>query len=49
MKEGWGLCTIRKKKDDGYHEDIFLATDGSNHLFEIDPTNWSVISKTPVN
>ena len=35
--------------DDGYHEDRFLATDGSNNIFEIDPNTWSVISKTPVS
>ena len=48
MKEGWGLCTIKKKNDDGYYEERFLATDGSNKIFEINPNNWSVITSTRV-
>ena len=49
MEEGWGLCTIKRKNDDnGKEEEIFLATDGTNNLFEINPIDWSVIKKTPV-
>ena len=48
MEEGWGLCTLKKKNDKGILEDIFLGTDGSNNLFEIDPNTWKIMSKTPV-
>ena len=37
MREGWGLT---KYLNNGVQE--FYATDGSNGIFVIDPSNWNV-------
>jgi hypothetical protein len=40
MREGWGLKHFVDEKGSYY----FYASDGSNHIFVIDPTTWQVIS-----
>eukprot|EP00828_Plagiopyla_frontata_P041080 TRINITY_DN5745_c0_g1_i5.p1 TRINITY_DN5745_c0_g1~~TRINITY_DN5745_c0_g1_i5.p1 ORF type:complete len:170 (+),score=38.93 TRINITY_DN5745_c0_g1_i5:169-678(+) len=48
-KKDGGFAQLKEKNDDnGKEEEIFLATDGTNNLFEINPIDWSVIKKTPI-
>ena len=39
MASGWGLATVESKEPG---ESLFLATDGSNYIFFIEPETWTV-------